>query len=587
MFSVFNLFTSLFSDIQFLCKRLSCFLLTVMIPLFFSVSSPSLTAMAGDPEPLKSGARLTIVDADAKGSLFVEVLTQAPQKISSRNLQLDDIPAFLFGLNGQNKIEADEWTLFYNNLQSPDKSVEIVTRELDQKSKIYKTIFRVELGKIPTEVTELSLALATSLEGDAQDPMVKDLEFITTIVRAGENKIAIFSPQVGSLTEERAIFLLTLYRHGNGWKIRTQGDGFKGGFASLFESFGGARADDPEMKGQESAPQPAVPESPAQPLQPPPSTAEQRNKITLEKISKKAPGLVDLAKKVNVLVDKMGLGEIFADVLLVLDASGSMQSQYPEGVQRLINRIVPLALRLDPDGAIPCYAFASHCARLSIDTTGDEVGDSITLENYEQFVKRAQQSRMPYEQTTQGGFLGKIFRKSYSNQEDILHALGYDANQLNADQLKDLGISRQPYSGWSGIFPGLGSSNDEVALLEMLSRDYAGTKKPVLAIVVHDGGVGSSRAISEKIKSMASDGVPIFLQFVGWAGSGYGVLEKLDTLEGRRIDNTGFFALTAKDLTEMPEEVLLQKILKEFPAWLKAAEKEGIIQSHSCRERLL
>ncbi|MBK8202713.1 MAG: VWA domain-containing protein [Bdellovibrionales bacterium] len=188
---------------------------------------------------------------------------------------------------------------------------------------------------------------------------------------------------------------------------------------------------------------------------------------------------------------------------------------------------------------------------------------------------------MPYEQTAQGGILGKIFRKSYSNQEDILHALGY-----SADQLKESGISRRPYSGGE-IFPGLGYSNEEVPLLEMLRQDYAGTKKPVLAIVVHDGGVGSSRAISEKIKSMASDGVPIFLQFVGWAGSGYGVLEKLDTLEGRRIDNTGFFALTAKDLTEMPEEVLLQKILKEFPAWLKAAEKEGIIQSHSCRERLL
>ncbi|MBK8202712.1 MAG: TerD family protein [Bdellovibrionales bacterium] len=343
----FNLFISLFSDIQFLCKRLSSLLLMVMLPLLLSVLLPRLTAIAGEPEPLKSGARLTIVDADAKGSLFVEVLTQASQKISARNLQLDDIPAFLFGLNGQNKIEADEWTLFYNNLQSPDKSVEIVTRELDQKSKIYKTIFRVELGKIPTEVTELSLALATSLEGDAQDPMVKDLEFITAIVRAGENKIAIFSPQVGSLTEERAIFLLTLYRHGNGWKIRTQGDGFKGGFASLFNSFGGVRADNPENKVQE---------------QPPPSIAEERSRVTLEKLEKKAPTLVNLAKKVNALVDRMGLGEIVAHVLLVLDGSGSMSRQYPEGVQNLINRIIPLALRLDPDGAIPCYAFASRCA---------------------------------------------------------------------------------------------------------------------------------------------------------------------------------------------------------------------------------
>lgn len=577
MFNVFNLFTCLFSEIQFLCKRLSSLLLMVMLPLLLSVLLTSLTAVAGEPEPLKNGARLSIADADAKAPLFVEVLTQPSQKISARNLQLDDIPAFLFGLNGEHKIEADEWTLFYNNLQSPHKSVEIVTRELDPNSKIYRTIFRIDLGMMPANLTELSLALATSLEGDVQDPLVKDLEFITTIVRAGENKIAIYSPQAGSLTEERAIFLLTFYRHGQNWKIKTQGDGFKGGFASLFDSFGGVRADNPEAKVQELPPKPAAPESPKQPSpspspgkeeQPPPSNAENRGRITLAKLERKAPTLVNLAKKVNALVDSMGLGEVFANVLLVLDGSGSMSRQYPEGVQKLINRIVPLALRLDPDGAIPCYAFASHCARLSIDTTTEEeVGDNITLENYADFIRRAQQSRMPYEQTTQGGFLG---------------IGGTSTDKIDASGNK----IREAYSGGQ-IFPGLGYSNEEVPLLEMLRQDYAGTKKPVLAIVVHDGGVGSSRAISEKIKSMANDGVPIFLQFVGWAGSSYGILEKLDTLEGRRIDNTGFFALTSKDLVQMPEEVLVEKLLKEFPTWLKAAEKEGIIQSPSCRNRLM
>jgi stress response protein SCP2 len=554
----------------------------LMLPfLLLATLLPGLTSMAGGPEPLKNGARLNIADADAKGPIFVEVLTQASQKISARNLQLDDIPAFLFGLNGNHKIEADEWTLFYNNLQSPGSSVEIVTRELDPQSKTYKTIFRVDLGKVPANISELSFALATSLEGDAQDPLVKDLEFITAVVRAGENKIAVFSPQAGSFTEERAIFLLTLYRHGQNWKIKTQGDGFKGGFASLFDSLGGERADNPDIKGQEPPPpqpQTAVPDAPTQP-QPPPRTstkteqepssfAEQRNKITLEKLGQKAPSLVNLAKKVNALVDKMGLGEVFASVLLVLDASGSMSRQYPEGVQKLIDRIIPLALRLDPDGAIPCYAFASDCARLSIDTTGEEVGDNITLENYTNFIGRAQQSRMPYEQTTQGGILG--------------------FGGTSTDKIDDSGNKiRKPYSGGGQIFYGLGYSNEEVPLLEMLRRDYAGTKKPVLAIVVHDGGVGSARAISDKIRSLANEGVPIFLQFVGWAGSSYGILEKLDTLDRRRIDNTGFIKLTPKDLIEMPEEVLLQNILKEFPAWLKAAEREGIIQSPSCRDQLM
>lgn len=195
MFNVFSLFTSLFSDIQFLCKRLSSLLLMVMLPLLLSALLTSLTASAGEPEPLKSGARFAIDSADAKGSLFVEVLTKASQKISARKLNLDDIPAFLFGLNGKKTIEADEWTLFYNNLQSPDKSVEIVTRELDPNSKIYRTIFRIDLGKIPANVIELSLALATSLprlKGKLKIPWLKILNSLLRLCAREKIKLLSF-----------------------------------------------------------------------------------------------------------------------------------------------------------------------------------------------------------------------------------------------------------------------------------------------------------------------------------------------------------------------------------------------------------
>lgn len=68
---------------------------------------------------------------------------------------------------------------------------------------------------------------------------------------------------------------------------------------------------------------------------------------------------------------------------------------------------------------------------------------------------------------------------------------------------------------------------------------------------------------------------PIFWQFVGVAGSNYGVLEDLDEMKGRTIDNAGFFAVD--DLNEIKDEELYDRLLSEFPVWLKEAKQKRII----------
>ena len=71
-----------------------------------------------------------------------------------------------------------------------------------------------------------------------------------------------------------------------------------------------------------------------------------------------------------------------------------------------------------------------------------------------------------------------------------------------------------------------------------------------------------------------SSRLPIFWQFVGITGRFYGVLEKLDTMEGRYIDNANFFALD--DFRSVPNDVLYSRLLNEFPTWLKEAKKKKI-----------
>lgn len=69
--------------------------------------------------------------------------------------------------------------------------------------------------------------------------------------------------------------------------------------------------------------------------------------------------------------------------------------------------------------------------------------------------------------------------------------------------------------------------------------------------------------------------MPLFWQFVGIGGSNYGALSDLDTMSGRVVDNAGFFAID--DLHKVSEEELYDRLMSEFPVWLRAAKAKGII----------
>ncbi len=75
----------------------------------------------------------------------------------------------------------------------------------------------------------------------------------------------------------------------------------------------------------------------------------------------RAEGHNDLAKyaeKAGIALSQVDLAGIRADVILVLDHSGSMQTDYEQHrVQRLVERCLGLALHVDADGKIPIIRF--------------------------------------------------------------------------------------------------------------------------------------------------------------------------------------------------------------------------------------
>lgn len=126
---------------------------------------------------------------------------------------------------------------------------------------------------------------------------------------------------------------------------------------------------------------------------------------------------------------------------------------------------------------------------------------------------------------------------------------------------------------WKRLMMELGGRNNEPTVLKMVVDAYKNTRVPAYVLFITDGGVNHKKEIQNIITEASH--LPIFWQFVGVGGQNYGILEKLDTMTGRYVDNAGFFALD--DFKKVSNEELYARLLEEFPKWLEDIRKKGMI----------
>ena len=242
--------------------------------------------------------------------------------------------------------------------------------------------------------------------------------------------------------------------------------------------------------------------------QAPANAQVQTGKVSLEKkLQTNAPGLVSLAKPLQVELEKRNLQNCVARVALVLDMSGSMTGRYRDGVvQDIVNKTLPLAVQFDDDGQLDFWYYGNRPQRMP----------SVTMQNY-----------------------------------------------LNAVPVN-----------WKELMHSIGATNNEPPVMKEVVSEYKKSRLPAYVLFITDGGV-SNEAKIRKILQEASK-YPIFWQFVGVGGSNYGILERLDTMTDRYVDNAGFFALD--DFKSVSSSELYGRLLNEFPAWLDAAHQRKILK---------
>ncbi|MER7338526.1 VWA domain-containing protein [Streptomyces sp. NPDC000075] len=237
--------------------------------------------------------------------------------------------------------------------------------------------------------------------------------------------------------------------------------------------------------------------------------------MDLRKVERAAPALVNLYKSAGTSLRAHGLEGGRACVYLVLDYSGSMRPYYDDG---------------------SVQALADRVLGLSAHLDSD----------------------------------GRVPVVFFSTDVDAVEEISLDGHEGRV----------------TAIAAGLGHMGKTAYHLAMdaVIDHYldSGSTDPALVVFQTDGGPVNKLAAERYLCKAAR--LPLFWQFVGFGNtrsSQFDFLRRLDELpvpQKRVVDNAGYFHAGA-DPRAVPDAELYDRLVAEFPAWLAAARRAGIVRA--------
>lgn len=436
-----------------------------------------------------------------------------------------DVDASALLLTAAGKVRDDGDFVFYNQPRHASDAVTHLGKRSD--AGVTTDTVEVDLGSMESAIARVELC-ASADGGTFGQVSGLTLRLLDSGSLA---ELARFEMQGES---ETAFIGGELYLREGRWKFRAVGQGYASGLAGLATDFGITVEDEPSATAPSAAAAVAPPPPQAPPVPPPSAAARPPSGPRLTKGEERLP--VDMRKRLSlrkeqvaVSLSKRGAADVRARVILVLDASGSMAFLYSGGVVAdVVERMAAVAAQLDDDGEMQAWTFASNAARLP-DLRLGELPEWLRLH-----VRVGEIS---------------LFRRSKKPRK------GLEPGQVD---MRTVGIQNEEQKAIAQV-------------REYVRQNPAAA--PTLVLFFSDGGVYRDSAIERELRAAVEE--PIFWQFVGLGRSHYGVLERFDTLPGRRVDNVGFFAVD--DISTVPDQELYDRLLSEFPAWITAAGQAGIL----------
>ena len=147
-----------------------------------------------------------------------------------------DASALLLGASG--KVLSDQHFVFFNNLTSPDGSVEHTGDNLTGEGEGDDEVVNVNLSAVPAECERIVFPVSI-YDADNRHQSFGQVRnaFIRIVNRADDAELARFDLSEDASTETAMVFG-ELYRHNSEWKFRAVGQGYASGLAGIAMDFG-------------------------------------------------------------------------------------------------------------------------------------------------------------------------------------------------------------------------------------------------------------------------------------------------------------------------------------------------------------
>jgi len=149
-----------------------------------------------------------------------------------------DLDASALMVDANSKILGDTYFIFFNNLTSPDGSVEHTGDNLTGEGDGDDEVIKVNLAAVPPTVDKLVVAVSI-YDADARGQNFGQVRnaYIRIVNQADNSEIARYDLSEDASNETAMIFG-EVYRNGGEWKFRAVGQGYTSGLGGIAKDFG-------------------------------------------------------------------------------------------------------------------------------------------------------------------------------------------------------------------------------------------------------------------------------------------------------------------------------------------------------------
>ncbi|MFJ9697986.1 TerD family protein [Kitasatospora sp. NPDC101183] len=149
-----------------------------------------------------------------------------------------DLDASALLCNDQGKVSGDGNFVFFNNLKSPDGSVEHTGDNLTGEGEGDDESIKVNLAGVPADVQKIVFPVSIyDAESRGQNFGQVRNAYIRVVNQANSAELARYDLTEDASTETAMVFG-ELYRNGGEWKFRAIGQGYASGLRGIAQDFG-------------------------------------------------------------------------------------------------------------------------------------------------------------------------------------------------------------------------------------------------------------------------------------------------------------------------------------------------------------